>query len=364
MTICLNMIVKNEADVIARCLESVRPILDSWVIVDTGSTDATKQIIRDTLQDVPGDLIDRPWRNFGENRSEAIELAKGKADYLLFIDADDELLIEPNFIRPPLTSDAYSLQIEHGTTRHWRAAMVATRRDWRYVGVLHEYLETDGSYSSDRLDGLRIRIHHDGGRGKSLSTEEKYARDACTLEQALTSEPDNRRYAFYLAQSYRDAGQPRKALAAYERRAAMGGWDEEVWYARYQVARLSDQLRLPPERIVHRYLEAYQARPTRAEPLVGLARHYRESRQFALAHLFASRAISLKVPGDSLFVDIADYQWRAIDEFAVASYWIGDFRGCAKACEQLLKTSAVPLDHLPRIAENLRLAEVALARRP
>ena len=36
-TICLNMIVKNERDVIARCLESVKPILSTWVIVDTGS---------------------------------------------------------------------------------------------------------------------------------------------------------------------------------------------------------------------------------------------------------------------------------------------------------------------------------------
>ncbi|MGW8788902.1 glycosyltransferase, partial [Heyndrickxia sporothermodurans] len=43
-TICLSMIVKNEASVIRRCLDSVRPLIDTWVIIDTGSTDGTQDI--------------------------------------------------------------------------------------------------------------------------------------------------------------------------------------------------------------------------------------------------------------------------------------------------------------------------------
>ena len=78
-TLCLNMIVKNEAAVIARCLASVRPIIDYWVIVDTGSTDGTQDAIRAFLADLPGELHERPWRDFAHNRTEALDLARPHA---------------------------------------------------------------------------------------------------------------------------------------------------------------------------------------------------------------------------------------------------------------------------------------------
>jgi glycosyltransferase involved in cell wall biosynthesis len=89
-SICLNMIVKNEAHVIARCLASARPLVDAWCIVDTGSSDGTQDKVRELMAGVPGTLHERPWKNFGHNRSEALELARTEGcDYLLFIDADE-----------------------------------------------------------------------------------------------------------------------------------------------------------------------------------------------------------------------------------------------------------------------------------
>src|ERR1700722_1540445 len=57
-TICLNMIVKNESKVIRRCLQSVLPFIDTWVIVDTGSNDGTQKIIKDFMLEhqIPGEL--------------------------------------------------------------------------------------------------------------------------------------------------------------------------------------------------------------------------------------------------------------------------------------------------------------------
>jgi glycosyltransferase involved in cell wall biosynthesis len=92
------MIVKNESAVIERCLASLRDHIDAWVIVDTGSTDNTKEKIRKSLEGIPGALHERPWRNFGSNRSEAVALAyESGCDYFLFFDADDVLLTPPGF---------------------------------------------------------------------------------------------------------------------------------------------------------------------------------------------------------------------------------------------------------------------------
>ena len=104
-TLCLNMIVKNEAPVITRCLASVRPLIDYWVIVDTGSTDGTQDKIRAFMTDLPGKLHERPWRDFAHNRTEALELARPHGEYVLIIDADDVLEFEPQFKMPVLQAE-------------------------------------------------------------------------------------------------------------------------------------------------------------------------------------------------------------------------------------------------------------------
>lgn len=114
--ISLVMIVKNESHVIERCLASVLPVIDTWVIVDTGSTDGTQQKIKDFFDRVgiPGKLYERPWVDFGHNRSELLELARPEADYSLMIDADEILEFEdPNFdpdtFKNSLTKDLYDV---------------------------------------------------------------------------------------------------------------------------------------------------------------------------------------------------------------------------------------------------------------
>src|SRR5262249_51552449 len=78
--ICLNMIVKDEALVIGRCLDSVLTFIATWVVVvDTGSTDGTQDRVRDLLRSRLGALHERPWKNFGENRNEALGHAGGTA---------------------------------------------------------------------------------------------------------------------------------------------------------------------------------------------------------------------------------------------------------------------------------------------
>src|SRR5580704_19064357 len=143
-TVCLNMIVKNESEVIIRSLTSVLPLIDYWVIVDTGSTDKTQDIIRDFMKSkgIPGELHERPWVNFAYNRNEALELAKNKAEYTLFMDADDYLQFDASFKLPVLDKDMYYIMIHHVETKYkyGRIHLVNNHLNWIWKGVLHEGL--------------------------------------------------------------------------------------------------------------------------------------------------------------------------------------------------------------------------------
>ena len=70
-SLCLVMIVRDEEDTIRRCLTSVSPYISYWVIVDTGSNDKTKEVIKETMEElgIPGELHERPWVNFEVNRT-------------------------------------------------------------------------------------------------------------------------------------------------------------------------------------------------------------------------------------------------------------------------------------------------------
>lgn len=347
--ICLNMIVKDEVPVIERCLASVRPWIDTWVIVDTGSSDGTQTLVQRALQGIKGELHERPWCNFAHNRNEALDLARSKADYILFIDADEQLLVPAGFRWPLLSSDGYLLTCRMNDHEYQRNALIAAQVAWRWEGVLHEYLTAPQHNGWSHLQGPQIFVSHDGARGRDPST---YLKDIAVLEDALRTEPQNTRYAFYLAQSLRDANYLEQSREAYRRRARMGGWEEEVWYSLYQVAALTERLGEPASSVRDAYLEAYAGRPNRAEPLHDLARFHRMRSEFALAHLYAQQAVQIPRPKDLLFVDASVYEWRALDELAVSAYYVNAMEQGRVAIKALLDGKKYPASEHRRMEAN------------
>ncbi|MEV6396725.1 glycosyltransferase [Streptomyces sp. NPDC051907] len=351
------MIVKNEAPTIRRCLDSVRPLIDTWVIVDTGSTDGTQDVVRDCFSDLPGVLHERPWKGFGPSRTEALELARPHADYLLFIDGDDEMQVRPGFQMPALTHDAYRVALHNGPIIHWRPALVSTRLPWRYVGVLHEYIESGTQHSLGVFEGANILTVGGGARLREGGQRKKYLKDAEILEQGLIDEPDNARYVFYLAQSWRDAGEPEKSLAAYDRRAGMPGFLEETYCAQVYAARLAASLGRGPAEVMERYLRAYESRPSRAEAIGDLARACRLEKRWPLAYMFAKQAARIPFPKDILFVEFSWHEWRALDELAVAAAWVGEHQESLECCERLLDEGKLPDEQRERVVANLNFVQ-------
>lgn len=350
MSICLSMIVRDESHVIRRCLESVKPFINSFCIVDTGSTDDTRDIVREVMKDKPGMLHNLPWVNFGHNRTEAVRMAEAMADYLFTIDADEVLVAPDGFQWPVLTADGYYLPVNYAGTAYARLALIATKLHWKWVGVLHESLESSTPAAFETLTEPSIQVYHEGARSRDPFT---YQKDAEVLDKALAADPTNARYAFYLAQSWKDAGKPERALAAYYARIAIPGWVEETWFAYYQVGVMKERLECSAEDVQAAYLNAYQYRPTRAEPLYQLSRYHNQRREFALAALFAREGLRIPYPTDKLFVEQAVYRWQLLDQLGIADYYLGATAEGVSAIARLLQGSDLPESERQRVEMNL-----------
>ncbi len=327
------MIVKNEAAVIERCLSSVRDLIDTWVISDTGSTDGTQGLIRAALEGIPGELHEEPWVNFGHNRSLNIRHARGKADYLLLLDADHVLRREGPL--PRLTADAYMIRHE-GATEYRIKRLVRGSLPWRYEGVTHEYIDTDGPHTRDNLDALVIEDHADGG-----SRHDKFERDARLLSAELERDPGNTRTVFYLAQTMRDMGNPAEAIRLYERRAEMGGWGEEVYYSLLQAGILYAETGHWPQ-AMDTLSAAWQSRPQRLEACYELASRLRKRGHHHVAHALVRAALDRGMPDDILFVHPWVYRWGLLFEYSIAAYWVGDAAASLRACDRLLAMPDLP----------------------
>jgi Glycosyl transferase family 2 len=364
-TICLCMIVKNEAGVLARCLRSCRDLIDCWVICDTGSSDGTQALIARELEGVPGELYQHEWVDFGRNRSALMELAAGRADYLLLIDAD--MTVVQSAPLGGLTADAYMLRQGDERFDYHNKRLVRGDLRWLYVGATHEYLSClDVERTVERLDALAIDDHGDGG-----SKADKFERDCALLQAELRGHPENARAMFYLAQTQRDlgtqtgdAGTLAAARDLYERRAGMGGWEEEVCCAWRQAGRLSAELDEWP-RASAAFLAAWEARPSRLEAVHDLVAGLLDRRHHRTAHRFtalAARAGRLAVPEDILFVEPWVYRWGLLFQHSVAAYWCGEFDASIRACKRLLAIESLPDAHRRQAEVNMRLAFSQKAR--
>lgn len=357
-TVCLNMIVKNESKVITRCLESLKPILDYWVILDTGSSDGTQQIIKDFMKDIPGELHEDAFVNFEYSRNKALDFAKNKGDYVLFIDADEYFEIPKNYKMPVLDKDFYYVTTEFGGTDYARVLLVKNDLNWRWVGVLHEAVVSSNAVTSDVLPEVRNIVKTDGARS---TDPQKYQKDAKLLEDALKNDPNNTRYMFYLAQSHRDAGELDKSIEWYNKRIEKGGWDQEIFWSMFQIARMLEAQGKSAEVILPAYYKTFDYRPSRAEPLYHVANYYRLKGDYASGYLIASIGTQIPVSKDLLFVERWIYDYGLPLEQSICAYWIGKYDECRDISLKILAQPKLP-DHVQEcVQRNLSLANKKLA---
>ena len=358
--LCLNMIVKNESHIICETLDCISKYIDYYVIIDTGSTDNTKEVITNFFKtkNIKGEIHDVPWKNFGYNRSEAIKYCKGKAEYIWVIDADD-LIVGDLKLPEKLESRAYNL-IYGDQFTYWRTQIFNIKDyDWKYVGVLHEYPSCepekgniDEIYGDYYMDSRRL-----GDRNKDSN---KYQRDCDLLLQGVKDEPDNERYMFYLAQSYMDLCQHDKAEEWYLKRAEKGRWYEEHFYALYKAGLCKAYQNKPWEEILECFLNAHKINQCRIEPIYEIVKHYREENNFEEGYKYGSYIKDItshdwwykKHKDQKLFIHNDIYDYKFFDEMSICAYYVGKIYESFKLSCYALKCPYIDDYYRKRMEEN------------
>jgi glycosyltransferase involved in cell wall biosynthesis len=359
----LCMIVKNEAKIICRCLDSVKPLIDFVCIIDTGSTDETIQTIKSWMEknSIDGIVEFEPWKDFSHNRSFALNKLRSfkNVEYALMIDADEILEYEDDFnpekAKQNMCKDLYNITCRYGNISYVRTSITKNKKLFFYKGVVHEFLECSEPIDSrDTLDGVFNVPLQDSARNQT----NKYENDIKAIEQALKSETDPfmiSRYKFYLAQSYRDLGDMPRALTNYLERTELGFWSDEIYISYLQAARIKENLQYPDDDVIQTYMRAHEIAPHRIEAIHGAARYCRTHSKNHQAYILSKWGQSMPVRKDGLFVEPWIWDYGIYDEVSISSYWSGHYEDGIKVTKELL--NKIPEAQRPRVEKNLKYLE-------
>ncbi|WP_028545635.1 glycosyltransferase [Paenibacillus taiwanensis] len=225
ITISLCMIVKNEEEGLARCLSSVKEIADEIVIVDTGSTDRTKEIAAQFTDRI----FDFTWINdFSAARNYSFSKATKK--YILWLDADD-IIQEKDWLLfmklkkklsqdvDSVTMDYYLAHDESGnvTSSLRRNRLVRRDRNFQWIGPVHEYLDVWGN-----IQNSEVGITHSKNKVFTDRNLQIY------LKREQDGEEFSPRDLYYFGNELRDHAQYRKAIFYYDKfLKGKQGWIED-----------------------------------------------------------------------------------------------------------------------------------------
>lgn len=352
--VCLHMIIRDEADVIERCLRSILPHIDAAIVVDTGSIDDTREIATEILfrrTPLVGGVYSLPWKGFAGSRNDGLVLAReicAKRDgvlrgmiadagdrhdadtcnrldaelerpWLLFtLDADEALVTDPSFQWPTDPFDAWHVQVKLGPNTFTRRLLTRASTPWAYAGVRHEDLvDEQGRLIGPPIRGAYVESMRDGARAKDPA---RFAKDAIALiDEELSAPADEpienkaRRY-FYIANSlhdgYRevqDRANIEHALEWYTLCAQTPGDPGEKWACMHVRAGCMIELGKSPNEIVEAHLLAIAQHEPRAETLLQLARWMRATSTPGAAAIFEQAAARIPRPTHGMFVDDSCY---------------------------------------------------------
>ncbi|GAB6927540.1 hypothetical protein JCM10914A_15230 [Paenibacillus sp. JCM 10914] len=213
------LIVKDEEMYIEQCIQSLKPVVNEIIVVDTGSTDQTLA----KLEQNSINVFHYEWNNsFSEARNYAISLASEPT--ILVIDADETL--DPSTV-PSLNEYLShsrnlpaSVNIVSKLDRYRNVNSRITRlfpnsEDYRYHGMIHEQLYYKGN-SINEVKTTNVVLHHFGYDEAEVKKKQKINRNLELLEKQLKSEPESTYLRYQIGQTYYVGGHYHQAIENFD----------------------------------------------------------------------------------------------------------------------------------------------------
>jgi glycosyltransferase involved in cell wall biosynthesis len=348
--IILTQIMKNESHVAKRMLDTIKSIIDGLVIIDTGSTDNSIEVVNQWGKDngVETHVIPREFDNFENSRNFSMDKAReiflGKKDghtyYGMWLDFDEQLVIDPSFKKDKVDKDLYMFNTFIGSMKYTRNEFFRLNKPFKWYGPVHEFIICeDQNITSGLMDGLSVNVQMDGGSWKG-NIPDKYKKHAALLEDYIDNKNRDPRWVFYTAQSYHDSAsipdnrteneeRLRRALKYYrERISLLNGYEEERYYSQYRVGTIMRVLEEPWSQVHQELLKAYAMDPLRGEAIKAIIDYYLQMGEWHMAYLyskFGKMNFHNKNPYPTrlLFVDEQIYTWKFLEVHAAASFYTG-----------------------------------------
>jgi glycosyltransferase involved in cell wall biosynthesis len=207
LSVC--MIVRNEAKELPSLLENISAVADEIIVVDTGSTDRTRKILK---KHPLVQLHYFAWcSDFSAARNASLSFAKG--DWILVLDAD-ERLEDPQSILPLLevqNVDAYdiimcNLQPKGSLTRVERSRLPRLFRNkgYRYEGMIHEQISPSlHAHDAQRMAADLVIVHHGYQTETVQGGDVRFTRNMELLQKQIAKHPEDFYYLYHLALMYK-----------------------------------------------------------------------------------------------------------------------------------------------------------------
>jgi tetratricopeptide (TPR) repeat protein len=277
----LCIMVKNGGPQFEQMLIDNLPIIDKWTILDTGSSDATIEMIKSVLVGKKeGNLYEEPFLNFRDSRNRLLDLAGSDCKYILML--DDTYVVKGHLrdflteVRSDQYSKSFTLFIHSDDTKYGSNRIIHSDSGLRYVHKIHEII-TDKDNINIVIPEDVVYIEDRKFDYMEKRTKERKQMDLKLLYEEVEDNPNDPRSYYYLGQTYNNLEDYENAFKYFMKRASFtnSGFIQERVDALFEAARTANfKLNRPWEECMALYEECYKVDESRPESLYFIGVHY------------------------------------------------------------------------------------------